>query len=472
MVFDTLYASDHAFSPQPQMAAGHVTEDDGRTWKITLRDGLLFHDGNKVLARDCIASIKRWGARDAFGSTLMATTDELSATDDKTFVFRLKKPFPLLTAALGKLGSPICAMMPERLASTDPFKQVTEMVGSGPFRFKADERVQGSLFVYEKFAKYKPREGGMPDWTAGPKIAWFDHVEWHVIPDAGTAAAALQTGEVDWWELPTVDLEPLLSHNHDLHVFINDPTGQIACLRFNQVTPPFDNPGVRRAMLLGLSQEDTMIAVGGEDPKWRHVPAGIFTPGTPMATDVGLDVFTAPRDYDAAKRALAAAGYKGERVAFMVPTDFPILKAEADVTADAMKKIGMNVDYQAIDWASVVARRAKRDPLDQGGWSAFCTVWAGFDQLNPAVHTFLRGNGDAGTMGWPRSPEIEELRTQWLDAPDVPAQKAIAEKLQLQALTDLPYMPLGQNFYPTATRANITGLTEGFPKFWNVQRRS
>jgi peptide/nickel transport system substrate-binding protein len=400
----------------------------------------------------------------------MAATGEVSAADDRTIVFRLKKPFPLLTAALGKLGSNICAIMPERLANTDPFTQVTEMVGSGPFRFKADERVQGSLFVYEKFAQYRAREDGTISWAAGPKIANFDRVEWHVIPDPSTAAAALQTGEVDWWELPTSDLEPLLARNRDVRVIINDPTGQIACMRFNQVTPPFDNPATRRAVLLAISQEDTMLALAGEDPSRRYIPTGIFTPHTAMASDAGLSVFTAKRDYDAAKRALDAAGYKGERVAFMVPTDFPILKAEADVTADALRKMGMNVDYQATDWASVVARRAKRDPLDKGGWSVFCTFWAGTDQLNPAVHTFLRGNGDAGTMGWPRSPEIEALRGQWLEAPDLAAQKAIAEKLQLQALTDLPYVPLGQNFYTTATRADITGLTDGFPKFWNVRR--
>ena len=142
------------------MVAGHVVENDGKTWKLTLRDGLLFHNGEHVLASDCVASIKRWGARDAFGQALMARTDELSAPDDKTIVFRLKQPFALLPDALGHGASNMCAIMPKRIAETDPFKQFTEVVGSGPFRFKADERVQGSLFVYERFDKYKPREDG------------------------------------------------------------------------------------------------------------------------------------------------------------------------------------------------------------------------------------------------------------------------------------------------------------------------
>ena len=192
MVFDTLFGQDGNFKYSPQMLAGFTVENDARQWNLTLRDGLLWHDGTPVLARDCVASIKRWAKRDAFGGTLMVATDELSAPDDKTIVFRLNKPFPLLPAALGKPTSPAPAMMPERLANTDPFKQITEIIGSGPFRFIADERVAGARNVYQRFDKYKPRDDGTPDWTAGPKIVHFDRVEWTTIPDAGTKAAALQ----------------------------------------------------------------------------------------------------------------------------------------------------------------------------------------------------------------------------------------------------------------------------------------
>ena len=199
MVFDTLYGTDDAYQVSPQMVAGDTTEDDGRTWNLTLRDGLLWHDGEKVLARDCVSSIRRWGARDTFGQTVLAVSDEISAPDDRTIRFRMKRPFPLLPAALGKPGSNVCAMMPERLALTDPFKQVTEMVGSGPFRFKADEHIAGARAVYERNAAYVPRADGVPGFTAGPKVAHVDRVEWIVIPDASTAAAAMQSGEMDWW---------------------------------------------------------------------------------------------------------------------------------------------------------------------------------------------------------------------------------------------------------------------------------
>lgn len=466
-VFDTLYGTDAAYAAQPQMVAGHVVEDDGKLWRLTLRDGLTFHDGSPVLARDCVASIARWGKRDAMGQTLMAYTDELTAPDDRTIQFRLKKPFALLPDALGKVGSSICAIMPERLAKTDPFTQVTEMVGSGPFRFKADERVVGARVVYERFAGYVPREGAAPQWTSGPKRAFIDRVEWHVIPDQATAASAMQTGEMDWWEQPPADLVPTL---RGLTTRITDPTGLIGCLRMNQLQPPFDNPAVRQVLLKVVDQADFMQAVTGTDPKLIHVPTGFFCPGLPMASDLGLDALTAKRDYEGAKKALAAAGYKGEKVVLMGASDFPSLKALADVAADMLTRAGFNVDYQVMDWGSVVQRRAKKDPVAQGGWSAFCTFWAGLDQANPAVSAFLRGTGQNAAIGWPTSGKIEALRDQWLDAPDTAARRQLAGDLQRQAFADLPYLPLGQYFNQTSFKPTLTGVLDGVPVFWNVKK--
>ena len=470
MIFDTLFGMDGSFKMSPQMLEGFTTEADGKLWRLTLRAGLSWHDGERVLARDCVASINRWGKRDPFGQSLLAATDELSAPDDRTIQFRLKAPFPLLPDALGKSGTNMPAMMPERLAKTDAFTQVTEMVGSGPFRYRPDERVVGSLAVYEKFQGYKPREGGTADWTAGPKVAHFDRVEWHVIPDTATAGAALQNNEVDWWENPTVDLVPLLRSNKDITVAVLDPTGQVATMRLNQLIPPFDNPAIRRALLRAVSQTDYMTAVVGDDPALYHVPCGIFCPGSPMASDVGLEVFAGTRDYDAVKRDILAAGYKGERVVLMAPTDFPILKALADVGGDMLTKAGFNVDYQAMDWGSVVQRRSKKDPVDKGGWNVFHTFWGGIDQFNPAGHVFLRAQGaETGTMGWPASAKLEALRNDWLAAPNELAQKAIAVEIQKQAMIDVPYVPLGQNFYDTAYRKTITGVLHGFVIFWNVK---
>ena len=470
MIFDTLYGIDNSFTARPQMVAGHSVSGDGLQWTLTLRDGLKWHDGEKVLARDCVASIKRWGARDPFGQTLLATTAALTAPTDKTIHFRLRKPFPLLPDALGKPGSNFCAMMPERLAKTDPFKAITEMVGSGPFTWNAQERVAGSRAVYDRNAAYVPRQDGAAEWTAGPKIVHFDRVEWHVIPDESTKANALTTGEVDWWENPTNDLLPVLKASADVVTRVTDRTGLIACMRLNQLWPPFDNPRIRRALLQAVDQREFMIAVAGTNPAMWHVPTGIFCPDTPMASSAGLQVFEGKRDYAALAKEVRDAGYKGEKVVLLAPTNFPILKAEADVCADTMKKIGLNVDYQAMDWGTVIQRRAQERSPDKGGWSVFNTFWSGLDQFNPVGHVFLRGNGKQGMMGWPTAPKIEALRQQWIDAPDLAAQKKLAVALQLQALRDVPYVPLGQYVAATAYRKNITDILNGFVMFWNVRR--
>ena len=470
MVFDTLFGTDANFQPTPQMVDGVTTAADGKEWTLTLREGLKFHDNTPVLGKDCVASIQRWGKRDAFGQALMAATDELTAPDDKTIRFRLKQPFPLLPAALGKVGTSICPMMPERLAKTDAFTQVTEMVGSGPFRFKPDERVPGARVVYERFDGYVPRASGKIEWTSGPKIVHFDRVEWNVIPDAATAMGALQNGEADWWEQPTFDLLPLLRKTSNLALEILDPTGFPSMMRFNQLFPPFDNPAIRRALLGAVDQSDYMTAIAGTDPSGWKDKVGYFPPGSPLASDAGMAALTGPRDLAKVKKDLAAAGYKGEKIVVMVASDFPTLNAMGQVGADMLQKCGMNVDLQITDWGSVVQRRASRKPPADGGWNVFFTSFGGIDQFTPAGHLGLRGNGESGWFGWPTEPKLEALRAAWFAAPDVAAQKQIGEAIQAEAFDNPPYLPLGEYFQPTAHAKSLTGLLQSMPLFWNVRK--
>ena len=470
MVFDTLFGLDGNYQPQPQMVQGVTTGADGKEWVLTLRDGLRFHDNTPVLARDCVASITRWGKRDAFGQGLMAATDELSAPDDKTIKFRLKRPFPLLPDALGKVGVSMCAIMPERLAKTDPFTQVTEMVGSGPYRFLAAERVPGAKVAYERFAGYVPRAGGTPSLTAGPKVAKFDRVEWLTIPDAATALGALQTGEADWWEQPSFDLLPVMQGDTKLKVEVLNPTGTMPLLRMNQLQAPFNNPAIRRALLGAVNQGEFMTAVAGTDHQWWSDKIGVFPPGSPLASDTGMAALTGPRDIAKAKADIIAAGYKGEPVVAMVATDFPTLNAMALVGVDMLKRCGLNVDVVETDWGSVVQRRANRNAPDKGGWSVFFTNFAGLDEYSPAGHLPLRGNGANAWFGWPTAPKLEELRNAWFAAPDAAAQKAIGSQIQAQAFVDVPYLPLGRYLQPTAYNASLKGMLRGLPIFWNIDR--
>ncbi|MBB4368324.1 peptide/nickel transport system substrate-binding protein [Bradyrhizobium sp. cir1] len=470
MVFDTLYGMDASFTIQPQMAAGHLVEDDGRRWTITLREGLSFHDGTPVRAKDAVASIERWWRLDVLGKQLAAITDELSAPTDKAIRFRLKQPFPSLPFALGK-PSRCCFIMPERLAQTDPSKQITEMIGSGPFRFLADERMAGTRAVYEKFAGYIPRQE-VPGFTAGGKIVHLDRVEWHTLPDASTAAAALRVGEMDWWEQPTADLLPQLKSLRGVTVDVKDKAGYLALLQFNHLQPPFNNPAIRRAFLAAVNQADYMTAVMGEDHSLWKDDVGFFLPNSPSASDVGLDVFKQPRSVEKVKKELHAAGYNGEKVVFLVPTDIPSLNAMSEIAADMFRRSGVNLDYQAMDWGTVLPRLNSQQPVDRGGWSVWCNYTSGILGLNPISHTFLRGIGANGFSGagWPTSAALEGYRDAFMSTADTAEQKKIIDSMQRQAFEDVPYIPLGFYYQPTAYRSNLTGMVDGMPVFWNLKK--
>ena len=469
LVFDTLYGMDNSFRPQPQMVAGHTVSDDGRVWDLTLRDGLRFHDGTPVLARDAVASIQRWWQRDAFGGVLMARTEEISAPTDKLIRLRLNKPFALVPDALAVIIS-VPVIMPERLAHTDPFKQVTDMIGSGPYRFVANERVPGSRVVYEKFAGYVPRMDGTPEYGSGPKQACFDRVEWTVIPDPSTAASALASGEFDWWENPPLDLVPALRRDRNIVVTVKDRTTQNAVLRFNTLFPPFDNAAIRRVVVGAIDQQDFMQAVGGATPDLLVAQkVGLFVPGTPMASDVGVDAMQGARDPDKPRRELADAGYNGERIVILAATDVASTNAIAQVGGDLLKRIGFNVDFQALDWGTVQQRRASRQPIDKGGWSAFFSFQTSTQNITPAAAIALRADGK-GWYGWPVDPAMEQLRQAWFDAPDLAAQQRLARDMQMQFWRNPSYAPLGMLFQPTAYRSSLTGIREGLPQFYGVRR--
>ncbi len=470
LVFDTLYGVDAAFAVQPQMVEGHLVDDDGLTWTMRLREGLVFHDGQPVRARDVIASLRRWAARDAFGGSLFEIVDDISGPDDRTIRWRLKSPFPKLPLALGKVGSIVAFIMPERLALAPSAVQIKEIVGSGPFRFKADEHVPGSRLVYTRFADYRPRASGVPSLMAGPKIVNFDRVEWQVIPDPSTAAAALQRGEVDWVEQPLIDMLPTLRARQTLTVDSLDPLGNACLLRFNQLLPPFDNVAVRRAVMSAVSQDTFMEAVAGDDRALWRDGTGYFSPGSAMASAEGMAALTGPRDLAAARQAIAAAGAKGERILMLGTNDLPAIGRLGDVAADLLKQLGFDVDYVVMDWGAMLLRMANRNPIDKGGWNAFCVHVPGVTQTDPSAHNFLRAQGERAIAGWPRDPKLEALRDAWFRADAVEEQARIGAKMQHEAFDSVPYVPLGTFYQPTAYRKDLTGMLKGLPLFWNVRR--
>ena len=470
LVYDTLYGLDAKLNATPQMAAGHVVEDGGKRWTITLRPGLTFHDGSPVLAKDCVASLRRWMKRDGVGNTLAARLDALEAPDDRTLVFRLKRPFPVLPFALAKTQPSPPVIMPERLAMTDPFKQVTEAMGSGPFRFLPGEYVSGSRAVFEKFAAYQPRQE-TPSFTAGAKRALVSRVEWKVIPDASTANNALRTGEADWIEIPLPDLIPQLKADRNIVVDRLDPYGLYPVLRPNHAVAPTSNRALRRAILAAVNPLEVVQSFMGDDASTYNAPIGCFLPGTPYENKAGMDRLGGKRSPAEIKAMLKDGDYNGERIVLMHPTDQPFYDAMSQVVAAQLKAAGFNIDDMAMDWGTVVQRRAKRDPLESGGWSLFCTSFPAADYLDPLSAPGLRANGTGGWYGAPENPKLEALREEWIDAPDLAERQRLATAIQEEAFSEVMFIPLGQYFQSAAWRKSLSGHLRGpVPVFWNVEK--
>ncbi|WP_426958635.1 ABC transporter substrate-binding protein [Muricoccus radiodurans] len=468
-VFDTLFGVDDAGRVQPQMAEGHSVSDDGRTWTIRLRDGLRWHDGERVLARDCAASLERWAKRDVFGGSLLPLVESWGAPDDRTIRIALRSPFPLLPNAMAKTAAVSAFMMPERLARTDPFRQVTEMVGSGPYRFVADEYNSGSRVVYRKFEGYVPRQEPAQN-TAGGKVAHFERIEWLVMPDSATAAAALRAGEVDWWDQVNPDLTPLLRRTRGVTVGVNDPSGYIGSLRFNTLHPPFNNVGVRRAILYAANQDDYLRAITGNDPEIFSECHSMWPCGTAYGQETRPADLRGPPDLNRAKAMLRDAGYRGEKVVIINPSDLPSIGPFGLVTADLLRKLEMNVELVETDWGSVIQRRASREPVERGGWSIFHTWWPSPSILNPAISPILRGQGANGWFGWYSNPRVETLAAEWLTAQDEASQARLAEEIQQESYREVPVVPLGRYFIRTAWRTGLTGFLKTASSYpWNVR---
>ena len=193
--------------------------------------------------------------------------------------------------------------------------------------------------------------------------------------------------------------------------------------------------------------------------------------GTPLYTEEGGEILKGPRDFNAAKRLLAESGYAGQPITCLVAQDISFLKAWGEVTADVLKRLGMNVDFIATDWGTVVARRAQKSPPGQGGWHIFLSWTAGAACADPATYNNLRANGDNAFPGWPNSPQVEAEIAAWFDAKTLDEEKTVARRLNKAALDHVVFAPLGLYLGYQAWRKNVTGIVQGpLPFFWGVSK--
>jgi peptide/nickel transport system substrate-binding protein len=467
-IYETLFAWDSNLQPKPQMVESYTTAPDGLSWSFTLRPGLRFHDGQPVTSRDVVASLHRWMARDVVGGKLKEYMSALEVTDDRSFTLRLQRPMALVPFALGSAIGQIPAIMRESDARTDPAAAVTQTIGSGPFRFNRTDWQSGARVVYDRNPDYQPR-AEPADGLAGGRVVKLDRVEWIIMPDPATAAAALQTGEIDIWEQPAQDLIPVVARNRDIRVERPTNLSNQAVLRPNHLLPPFNDPRARLALAYATDQADFMAAAFGDERWWARCQS-YFICGSPNGTEAGAEGYARP-NLDTARRLLMESGYRGERVVINTTSEIAPIGRMAEVAVSALRQIGMNVEADFADWGTAVARVRKREPVAQGGWNIFITTSSGPTMQSPLTNLGTNMSCDRAWIGWPCDEESERLRNAVVDAPDDAARKLATETLHRRLVEVQPYRVLGQYDQPYARRANINGLLNApVMVFWNVEK--
>jgi peptide/nickel transport system substrate-binding protein len=469
MIYDTLFAMDANGAIQPQMVDHYDESPDHLTFKFTLRDGLLWHDGKPVTSDDCIASIKRWAAKDTLGQTVMSFVSSMTPDDPKTFTIKLKQPTGLLIFGLGKPSSNVPFMMPKRVADTDPNTQISDFTGSGPFVFKKDEWKPGDKAVYVKFDKYKPRPEP-PSGLAGGKVVKVDRVEWLAMSDQQQAVNALLAGEIDFIEAPSHDLLPLLKADPNVKLVDWNPLGNQYTFRPNHLVKPFNNPKIRQALWYAFNQTDFLQAAIGNSDYYKPCKS-MYPCGTPLSTTKGMDGLL-ESNFPKARALLKEGGYDGTPVVLMHSTDLQVLTNLAPVAKSLMERAGFKVDMQSMDWQTLVARRAKKDPPNAGGWNAFLTSWVSADILNPVMTGFVNSGCEKAMFGWPCDAEMEKLRSAFAHETDPAKQKEIAVAVQERETQVTTHLWLGQWYLPGAMRKNVDGMVPApAPVFWNMTKK-
>ncbi len=473
MVYDTLFSSDYELKARPQMVENWTVSDDRKVYTFRLRDGLKFHDGTSVTAKDVVASMNRWGKRDGAGKQLFEYTESLTAKDDRTFEWKLKEPYGLLIDTLAKTGTSIPFVMREKEAMVDPFQQIQEVVGSGPFMFKRDEWVPGSKTVYVKFNDYVPRKEP-PSGHAGGKVVKVDRVEFLWLPDPQTAQSALVAGEIDYLENPQPDFLPILESTPGIKIESHPAMGTMGIIQLNHLHPPFNNVKARQAMLYILHNPDYLNTIAANKDLQR-LCYSYFGCAVEMETDAGAEPYKGPRDYKKAEALFKEAGYNGEPITILHATDHQYINPANLVMIQQLRKAGfLKLDVQAMDWGTVVARRAKKEPPAQGGWNIFITGTTVLTSSNPITHVSIGMGCDKAWFGWPCDAKFEELRKAWAFASDTAERKRLAVELSKRAYEQVPYITFGQWVNPVAYRADrISGVlpVPSVPPMWNIEKK-
>ena len=452
--WESLMQWDIAGTLTPDLADSWTIKEDaaGAHYTFTLRDGRSWHDGGKPLPSDVEASfiVRYLGFDQTFGPTIEGLFTSFETVDDDTFIIHLSAPTSLLVTALGYVGGVQPNIMPQDIAEEWPDTVAQRFNASGPYRFVSWD--PGNEVIIDRFDAYVPRTEE-PSYRAGAKLGYFARMITVEIPDQETRVAAVLTGEVDSLDVISGDFHQEALDNADkVSIHIGVPGAQ-PDIGFNLGDPllGFTEKGrlMRLAIRAAIDAEEIMKGYG-ESTLWTLCPALQHCGGAWEGPSTNTEFYNEANP-SKAKDLLEQAGYNGEEIIILDPTDFPTIHPQAPVLFEQLTAVGINAKITATDWAGQIA-------IAQSGkdWHLF-TNWNSSNLYHPLVathyRTYTKDIADAiGTFGYPvgigyaNGDNMEQFRKDFANAKSRDEELAIAKKMADIAWSDPRRVHFGQFF--------------------------
>jgi peptide/nickel transport system substrate-binding protein len=454
---ERLFEWDEDLFPKPQLVDTWDLSSDGLTYTFTLRDGVTFHDGSAVTSDDAIQSLMRQMEGPHFAPKVMVDFTEDPAfekVDNQTFKLMLAEPFGQVIATFSAPwgGGPI---LPKSLAETPASEKLTTFTGTGAY--KLEKWDVGNQIVLERYDDYRSRpEPG--SYLAGGHAAYLDRIVWLEVPDEETKMAGLETGEWDVVDGASLDFFQRSRQNPDLTVRVYKP-GHRSVLPINQIDPPFNNQKMRQALQAGLNIEAIMAAMG--DPELVGLCPALFHCGTPLESNVGAELYN-ESDLEKAQRLMEEAGYAGETIIYLNPTDYATITPIGLATKPQLEQLGFTVDFPAYDWATLVTLLR-----DKENWSLFTSWIAHWSEGGDPLRVgFLFPEGGPAN---PQHSGYKDLILEYATAQDLAGKRAAIDKIQALWFEDVPMIYLGTWFSIFPSSKDVKNLNVvAFPYYANV----
>jgi len=457
-MFEGLYTFNAANAPVNLLAAGDSLSEDGKTITISLRDDVIFHNGQAMTSADVVASMKRWGEHGSRGGLLFSNVESIEASGDHEIMIKLSAPFGPWKNLLAFInGGP--AIYPASVmegATKEPIEP-EQYIGTGPYKFSEWQPNRHVELV--RFEDYVSPPGEA-DGYGGARKADLDTLRFIPVPDVGTRVAGLQAGDYDYAESIPGDLYADLDADAGVKTILNG--GPIFGLVFmnSKEGPLKENFALRRAIQTALNKTPALQVAIGPEGLWRA--NGSFLPeGNVWHTDSGADNFS-KGDAEAAKVMAAEAGYTGDPIKFMVSTNYPFHYDKAIVYTKQLAEAGFNIDLQVYDWATLIEKRAQPDQ-----WDLFFTHH-GFVP-DPILISVMNDS----YPGWWTTEEKAELKAKFTASSDPIERQAIWADMQALIYEQVPTMKTGDVYTYNIASPQLSGLGDAtliWPHFWNVAK--